>query len=110
MPCEQVGDDDWLGTLRELKGSDEWNPRRSQLALLGCGAYGLPLAAHAKEAGMSTIYVGGLLQLLFGVRGPRWERQLEMGSAMNAHWRRPMAHEVPRGNTSLFGDGYSAYW
>ena len=46
---------------------------------------------------MSAIYVGGLLQLLFGVRGARWDKRKEIVDAMNEHWSRPLSHEVPAG-------------
>ena len=45
------------------------------IALLGCGGYGLPLCNFIhKEMEKSTIYIGGGLQLLFGVMGKRWEK------------------------------------
>lgn len=44
------------------------------IALLGCGGYGLPLCHFIKtELNKSAIYIGGGLQLLFGVFGNRWE-------------------------------------
>ena len=44
------------------------------IALLGCGGYGLPLCHYIHETlNKSAIYVGGGLQLLFGVMGGRWE-------------------------------------
>jgi hypothetical protein len=44
------------------------------IALLGCGGYGLPLCHYIhKKLNKSVIYVGGGLQLLFGVMGSRWE-------------------------------------
>ena len=44
------------------------------IALLGCGGYGLPLCHYIKtELNKSAIYIGGGLQLLFGVFGQRWE-------------------------------------
>ena len=44
------------------------------VALLGCGGYGLPLCHYIHETlNKSAIYVGGGLQLLFGVMGSRWE-------------------------------------
>ena len=47
------------------------------IALLGCGCYGHPLCDFIRnELNKSAIYVGGGLQLLFGVMGKRWlERQ-----------------------------------
>ena len=44
------------------------------IAILGCGGYGLPLCHFIKnKMKKSAIYIGGGLQLLFGVMGKRWE-------------------------------------
>jgi hypothetical protein len=44
------------------------------IALLGCGGYGLPLCNFIKmNLKKSAIYIGGGLQLMFGVMGGRWE-------------------------------------
>jgi thioredoxin reductase len=43
------------------------------IALIGAGAYGFHLAAHAKRSGKKAVHMGGALQLLFGIRGKRWE-------------------------------------
>lgn len=43
------------------------------IALIGCGAYGFPLAAYVKSLGKKAVHIGGALQLLFGIRGKRWE-------------------------------------
>jgi len=43
------------------------------IALVSCGAYGLPLCNYIKtKMNKSAIYIGGGLQLLFGVMGERW--------------------------------------
>ena len=48
------------------------------IALLGCGGYGLPLCNFIKsDLNKSAIYVGGGLQLLFGVMGNRWAARPE---------------------------------
>lgn len=45
------------------------------IALLACGGYGLPLCNYIKtKLNKSAIYIGGGLQLLFGVMGKRWEK------------------------------------
>lgn len=38
-------------------------------AIIGCGAYGMPLAAQIKNAGRQAIHLGGAVQLLFGIKG-----------------------------------------
>ena len=43
------------------------------IAIIGCGAYGFPLAAKLKEAGKQAIHLGGATQLLFGIKGKRWD-------------------------------------
>lgn len=43
------------------------------VAIIGCGAYGLPLAAKIKKSGKQAIHLAGATQLLFGIKGKRWE-------------------------------------
>lgn len=43
------------------------------VCLIGAGAYGFNLAAHAKRMGKKAVHLGGALQLLFGIRGKRWD-------------------------------------
>lgn len=43
------------------------------IALIGCGAYGYPLAAYVKRKGKKAFHMGGVLQMLFGIKGARWE-------------------------------------
>ena len=72
------------------------------IAILGCGAYGLPLAAHIKRAGKKAVHLGGVTQILFGIIGSRWEKPT---SAMccngyypelfNNFWCRPGDTERP---------------
>ena len=56
---------DWMKTRMDATDYD--------IALIGCGAYGFPLAAHAKRMGKQSVHLGGALQLLFGIRGKRWD-------------------------------------
>lgn len=39
------------------------------VAIIGAGAYGLPLGSRIKEAGKVAIHLGGSTQLLFGIWG-----------------------------------------
>jgi len=44
------------------------------VALIAAGSYGLPLAVYCKTVkSASAIVVGGSLQILFGLRGMRWD-------------------------------------
>lgn len=42
------------------------------IAILGCGAYGAPLATKIKKSGKQAIHLGGATQILFGIIGQRW--------------------------------------
>ena len=43
------------------------------VAIIGCGAYGFPLATKIKQAGKIAVHMGGSTQILFGIKGKRWE-------------------------------------
>jgi hypothetical protein len=68
------------------------------VALIGAGAYGLPLAAFVKRLGRKAVHVGGATQLLFGIRGKRWDEQPfieHYQKFYNEHWTRPLDAETP---------------
>ena len=79
------------------------------VALIGAGAYGLPLASFVKGRGKQAIQLGGVTQILFGIRGRRWETVYAdtTGRLFNEHWIRPSAAERPRGFHNVEG---GAYW
>ena len=43
------------------------------VALVSCGAYAYPLCSEIKKAGKQAICMGGVLQILFGIMGRRWD-------------------------------------
>lgn len=78
------------------------------IALVGCGAYGFPLAAHIKKMGRQAIHLGGSLQILFGIRGRRWdELEPDIAAMYNDYWHYPLDSEIPPGSGSIEG---STYW
>ena len=77
------------------------------VALIGCGAYGLPLGAAVKQLGKPAIHMGGALQLLFGISGRRWEAMPQYASLMNDSWVRPSPDETPRAASKVDG---GCYW
>lgn len=89
---------DWFEALQWMK--DEIDKHEYDICLIGCGAYGMPLAAHCKRKGKKGIHMGGVLQLLFGIKGRRWEDSMygvkEWGlkegmylKLFNEHWIKP---------------------
>lgn len=78
------------------------------IAIIGAGAYGLPLASFVKEMGKKSVHLGGVTQLLFGIKGKRWEQRQEYQNVFNEYWVRPLPSESPGGSQS-FSHGLS-YW
>ncbi len=66
------------------------------VAIIGCGAYGLPLAAAIKKMGKKAIHLGGATQLMFGIWGHRWDQIPEAKTLYNEYWIRPSEHERPK--------------
>lgn len=89
---ESNGYKDWFEALHAMEVQMDKEPY--DIALIGCGAYGFPLAAYAKETGHQAVHLGGALQLLFGIRGARWEdphynNRYDYPSLMNEFWVKP---------------------
>ena len=58
---------DWFDALNYMYR--ECMKRDFDIALIGCGAYGMPLAVRLKQAGKQAVHIGGSLQLLSGIIG-----------------------------------------
>jgi hypothetical protein len=95
---------DWMASLKRMMGQME--RENFELALIGAGAWSLPLAAHAKALGKKAIHLGGVTQLLFGIRGGRYENS-GIFNPSNSSWRKPLPLETPL-NHQLMENG--AYW
>lgn len=88
----------WFDALEFMKS--EIDKKDYDICLLGCGAYGFPLAAHIKRSGKKAVHLGGSLQLLFGIRGARWENNnynstYNYSKLMNEYWVKPSETETP---------------
>jgi hypothetical protein len=84
----------WIQSLDVMK--EEVSKLDFDVALLGCGAYGMPLASHIKNNLKKTsIYIGGSTQILFGIKGKRWDVHSEVSSLYNDYWIRPKKEETP---------------
>lgn len=89
---------DWFEALEWMENQMDSEPY--DIALIGCGAYGFPLAAHAKRTGHKAVHLGGALQLLFGIKGKRWETQdyhklYDYTKLFNEFWIRPDKQNKP---------------
>lgn len=96
----------WFDALKFME--DQIDATDYEVALIGCGAYGMPLAAHCKKMGKKAIHLGGALQLLFGIKGNRWETEQKIYMKFyNEHWVRPLDNERP---PSALNVENACYW
>lgn len=106
---------DWFEALDSMK--KQMDATDYDIVLIGCGAYGFPLAAHAKRMGKQAVHLGGALQLLFGIRGKRWDnpdygiqefgKQNTYKTLFNSFWVYPSNSLVPSKATQVEG---GCYW
>jgi hypothetical protein len=77
------------------------------IALLGCGSYGFPLAAYIKKKGKKAIYMGGVTQFLFGIRGKRYDDSPIYRKYINEYFVYPPVSDRPQ-NADIVEGG--CYW
>lgn len=111
---ESNGYKDWFEALEYMMS--EIDKHDYDVCLIGCGAYGFPLAAHVKRMGKQAIHMGGSLQLLFGIMGNRWDHDephyengvfIYYAGLENKYWVRPSASERPKTHKVVEN---SCYW
>lgn len=113
---ESNGFTSWFDALDYMKS--EIDKIDYEIAIIGCGAYGFHLAAHVKRAGKKAIHMGGATQLLFGIKGNRWEDPMygvkEWGlpygfytNMFNEYWIKPGEEGRPKNADSVEG---ACYW
>lgn len=110
---------DWFDALNYMK--EKISGIEFDVCILGCGAYGLPLAAHVKRMGRQAIHLGGGTQLLFGILGKRWVDQysdtlryrpdatinINYRPLFNMNWCYPLEEDTPKGVSQVEN---GCYW
>lgn len=95
----------WFEALKSM--TDQIDKTDFDIAIIGAGAYGLPLGAHCKRIGKQAIHLGGATQLLFGIMGRRWENYNSFTDKyVNEYWIRPSESERPKGAEKVEGACY----
>lgn len=89
------------------------------VALIAAGGIGMPLAAEAKRLGKVGVYVGGVLQILFGLKGERWEQDANAPyrQFFNPSWTRPDLQTLPadidmddNSEIAVYNENRRRYW
>ena len=105
LPGDKYNFSNWFETLDALM--KEINQVNFDIALIGCGAYGFPLASRIKKLGKKSIHLGGATQMMFGIKGKRWDQEPVFLKLYNEFWKYPYINEKPQG---YFGIDQGCYW
>lgn len=96
---------DWFEALESMK--EKIKKIDFDIAILGCGAYGFVLASYIKNLGKQAIHMGGPTQILFGIKGKRWDDHPIISKFYNEHWVIPSHIEKPHGANKVEN---GCYW
>lgn len=91
---EEVPFKDWFEALHHME--QQMDAIDYNIAIIGCGAYGFSLAAHAKRMGKKAVHLGGATQILFGIKGKRWDELPAVNKFYNEHWVYPSKEDTPK--------------
>jgi hypothetical protein len=111
-PCVARGSNEWPSHVKNSLEAVDWIVSEvvrqgSRFALIGCGGIGMPVALKLKERGVICIVLGGAIQVLFGIKGRRWETHSIISKFWNSSWVFPLEEETP-GNAKTIEGG--CYW
>lgn len=113
----EVPYENWFEALKKME--NDISIIEFDIAIIGCGAYGLPLAAHIKRMGRKAVHLGGGSQLLFGIKGRRWDNDAyhwpnlptdydtNYSALYNEYWCRPNEEETPHNANNVEN---ACYW
>lgn len=72
------------------------------IALVAAGGYGMLIANYIyKEMNKSVMYIGGALQIFFGIIGKRWFENKDILKLVNDDWIRPDKLDKPLNYTNV---------
>ena len=86
---------------------DELSKIEFDIAIVGAGAYGLPLCAHIKSIGKKAIHMAGAIQILFGIKGLRWKEHEIISKFYNEYWTTVPEEDTPTNYRQIEG---GCYW
>ena len=101
---QDTGYASWFDALAAMES--QMDAADYEVAIIGAGAYGLPLAAHARDTGHMAVQMSGATQLLFGIKGKRWDDHPVIGKLYNDAWVRPLPAEQPAAKEKVEGGSY----
>jgi hypothetical protein len=108
---DEPSDEYYIEADRFFKRLDKLK-NKYDIALVSCGGYGNMVCNYIYENHeKSAIYVGGVLQMYFGILGNRWRRErydiIKLFVDGNPYWSSPKESEKPKNHVNVEG---SCYW
>lgn len=95
--CWQEHYNEFIENLKEQAKNKDFD-----IALVAAGGYGMLISDYIfTELKRSVIYVGGALQIFFGVIGKRWFENKEIMKLVNDDWIRPDKDDKPQNFTKV---------
>lgn len=101
---QETGYASWFDALDAMQR--QMDEAEYDVAITGAGAYSLPLAAHARDTGHMAVQMSGATQLLFGIKGKRWDTHPIISKLYNEAWVRPAEDEGIANKEAVEGGSY----
>jgi hypothetical protein len=112
LPKDLYPDSNWNETAERLAA--EISSLDFDIAMLACGSYSMPIGREICRAGKIAIYIGGCMQLFFGIIGRRYQNkfftdQINLDKFITpVEWELYRAHVTVLENTHK--DAFGAYF
>lgn len=85
----------YIDTMWSL--TNEIAKRNFDICIIGAGGFSLPLCNFVKNIGQKAIHLGGATQVLFGIRGSRFDRNFADQSWYGTeHFVSPLESDIPK--------------
>jgi hypothetical protein len=79
----------------------------ADIVLIGCGGLGMVIGHELRMRGKVCIVMGGAIQVLFGIKGRRWQNHSIISTFWNDAWVWPRLEDTPAGADEVES---SCYW
>lgn len=89
------------------KNSKYIDENKFDVALVAAGGYGVPISEYLMKKDINSVYMGGSLQLLFGIWGSRWRGNQLYSKVATDNWVTPSPNQRPSGYKLV---EKSSYW
>jgi len=71
--------------------------QNAEIVLIGCGGLGMVIGHELRMRGKVCIVMGGAIQVLFGIKGQRWQNHSIISTFGNDAWVWPRFEDTPGG-------------